>query len=263
MTRNIDCLLFYREVENTFSMSENQNEKVDQEVIPVEEINADSTTIDSDGEVILPPRRKKRRRAVYLDFKKVFEIFPELDTDVLCKLSEMVVISPSKVLKLVPNTSPAQLAEFLSVAEDSVSRRKIDRQEPPKVPKLAALENQGERISLLGDLKKLQVDTSVKAPKLACPTEEKSEFMDSLMKLIPPKDESNQCSSVQISEQFRSKILNSLEAAHPNNELGVEHFEQVYEKLRKDPMARSRLESIYAARAHKYWSCSFRSKILV
>ena len=188
----------------------------------------------------------------FCHFKKVFEIFPELDTDVLCKLSEMVVISPSKVLKLVPNTSPAQLAEFLSVAEDSVSRRKIDRQEPPKVPKLAALENQGERISLLGDLKKLQVDTSVKAPKLACPTEEKSEFMDSLMKLIPPKNGGKQGSSVDFSEQFQSKILNLLEAAHPNKELGVEHFEQIYEKLRRDPMARSRLESLYAAKAYKY-----------
>ena len=99
MTRNIDCLLFDREVENTFSMSENQNEKVDQDVIPVEEINMDSTTSDSDGEVILPPRRKKRRRVVFLDFKKVIEIFPELDTDVLCELSEMVEISQIKGAK--------------------------------------------------------------------------------------------------------------------------------------------------------------------
>ena len=46
---------------------------------------ADTST--SSDSFILPRRRgRKLERMTYLDFGKVFEVFPELDTDVLCKL---------------------------------------------------------------------------------------------------------------------------------------------------------------------------------
>ena len=65
--------------------------------------------------------------------------------------------------------------------------------------------------------------------------------------------------SIKFSEQFERKILNLLEAAKPKD-FDVEHFEHVYNKLLKDPMARSQLENLHAARAHKYGYAQFGSK---
>ena len=84
--------------------------------------------------------------------------------------------------------------------------------------------------------------------------------LEDLKKIIPPADGGSQFASIEFTEQFQSKILNLLEAAHPKKEFDTEHFEQVYEKLRKDPMARSKLGSLYAARAHKYGHAHFGSK---
>ena len=53
--------------------------------------------------------------------------------------------------------------------------------------------------------------------------------------------------------------MNLLEAAKPKD-FDLEHFEHVYNKLLKDPMARSQLENLHAARAHKYGYAQFGSK---
>ena len=42
----------------------------------------------------------------------------------MCKLAEMAVVKPSNVLKLVPEASTAQIAEFLRIAEEDNQRGK-------------------------------------------------------------------------------------------------------------------------------------------
>ena len=51
-------------------MDENQNEVEIAEGAPLEPVGTDSSTSDSDA-LILPRRRKKRRKVVYLNFTKV------------------------------------------------------------------------------------------------------------------------------------------------------------------------------------------------
>ena len=169
------------------------------------------------------------------------------------------MIRPSRVRKLVPEASAPQIAAFLRLAEGAVKKEGESRQKPAKLPRTLASEEEQEKISLLGDLKSLQGDGK-KTTEVDCPTNEKSEFFKNLKKIIPPADGGSQFASIEFTEQFQSKILNLLEAAHPKKEFDTEHFEQVYEKLRKDPMARSKLGSLYAARAHKYGHAHFGSK---
>ena len=117
-----------------------------------------------------------------------------------------------------------------------------------------------EWISLLGSLKELRVENPENTPKLECPTDPKSEFMEHLKKLIPPDNGGSDEESVNFTKQFQEKILNLLEAAKPNKDFDVEHFEHVYNKLLRDPLARAQLENIHAARAHKYGYAQFGSK---
>ena len=77
----------------------------------------DYSLSESEDSPILPPIRKKRRTIPYVDFSKVAQIFPEASTKVLCKLSEMPVLAPSKVLEIVPDATKEQIGEFLKVAE--------------------------------------------------------------------------------------------------------------------------------------------------
>ena len=58
---------------------------------------------------------------------------------------------------------------------------------------------------------------------------------------------------------LKQKILTLLEAAKPK-EYNVEHFEQIYNKLLNDPVARSQLENLHAARAYKYGYAQFGPK---
>ena len=114
-----------------------------------------------------------------------------------------------------------------------------------------------DKISLLG-----RVSVPKDKPAIGCPTDEKSSFMEELKKLVPPKDGGNKVTSVQFSEQFQEKILTLLEASSAPARFDAEHLEKVYQKLKKDPLARSRLESLHAARAHKYGHAHFGPKYL-
>ena len=178
----------------------------------------------------------------------------------LCKLAEMVEISPSKVLELVPEAAPSQIAKFLSIAEAAIEPKnnKVQRK-VPEVPRRSVTPGDQDAISLLGQLKQLPAEKPEKRPELASPTEERSEFMDALRKLVPPKDKGNESVEGQFSE-YQKKILSLLGASKTPTKSGVEHFEQVYEKLQTDPLARSRLENLHAARAHKYGHAHFGPK---
>ena len=91
------------------------------------------------------------------------------------------------------------------------------------------------------------------------PADKKSEFMSRLKKLIHAEEEGNGKNSVKFSDKFEATILNLLQAVQPK-EYNVEHFEHVFNKSRKDPVARSQLENLHAARAFKYGYAQFRPK---
>ena len=188
------------------------------------------------------------------------EIFPEQKTDVHCKLSELDNIRPSKVLELVPGASSAQIGDFLQLAESTVKMLEGVQHKSAEVREKKVISDKRDSISLLGDLKELRVKNPQDTPKLECPTDPKSEFMEHLKKLIRADNGGTEGESIKFSEQFQEKNLNLLEAAKPNKAFNVEHCEQVYTKLLKDPLARSQLENIHAARAHKYGHAQFGQK---
>ena len=120
----------------------------------------------------------------------------------------------------------------------------------------------GERdtLSLLGQLKKLPAMVPKATSVLESPTQEKSAFMEALKKLVPPEEGGSEKSTVHFSEKFQNKILNLLDTANSSSKFNFEHFEQVFKKVQTDPLARSRLENLHAARAHKYGHAHFGPK---
>ena len=90
-------------------------------------------------------------------------------------------------------------------------------------------------------------------------SEQKSEFMSRVKELFQANEEGNGKDSVKFSDKFESTILNLLEAVQPK-ENNVDHFEQIYNKLLNDPVARSQVENLHAARAFKYGYAQFGPK---
>ena len=191
------------------------------------------------------------------------DTFPEAETKVLCQLAEMTEISPSKVLEIVPGATAAQIAGFLRIAEAQIDEEKDrDRQVPPVDPSKGVASGYKDKIALLGQVENGPAADPKEGPALDCPTDEKSEFMKELKKLVPQKDGGSDLASVQFSEQFQKKILNLLEVSNSSASFDAEHFEQIFQKLQKDPLARTRLENLHAARAHKYGHAHFGPKSL-
>ena len=188
-------------------------------------------------------------------------MFPDLVNGTLCQLAELDDIRPSTVLDLVPQASRAQIGAFLQIAEDSIFKVKGGgRHKAHKAPRRDVSPVADKPISLFGDLKRSQKVKPGKEADLSCPTDEQSKFMRDLGKLIPQKNGGNVIPSIEFSEKFQEKILNLLEAANKNKDFDVAHFEEVYEKLCANPLARSRLENLHAARSHKYGHAHFGPK---
>ena len=199
-------------------------------------------------------KRKKRKRA-YLDFGEVTKVFPDVTTDVACQLADMSVIKPSNVLKQVPEATLAQIAAFLRIAEkDAESTTEVAAPERSLTPKL------GQGLSQLKQLKKMALAGMKKSRQLDSPTQEDSQFMERLKKLVPPMDGGNGSLSVDFSEKFQEKILSLLGSTNSSKEFNSEHCEKIFEKLVGDPLARSRIENLHAARAHKYGHAHFGPK---
>ena len=97
--------------QNKSSMNENQNEERNDRSRSAKRSGSNNDNSESDNEPIEPNRR--RQSMTSLNFAKVMGIFPELDTDVLCKLSKLSDKRPSKVLELIPGASALQIGAFL------------------------------------------------------------------------------------------------------------------------------------------------------
>ena len=92
-----------------------------------------------------------------------------------------------------------------------------------------------EPISLFEDLKGSNEVKPKNEADLACPTDEKSEFMKNLRKLVPQENGGNDISAVEFSEKFQKKILSLLETANHNKDFDVVHFEEVYKNCALTP----------------------------
>ena len=228
------------------------------EVEEVEALSEDGVSSQDNGSSedlpILQPKRKKRRKRAYVDFAGVAKVFPEVSPKVACQLSEMPVLKPSKVLELVPGAKLSQIAAFLKIAEEGYHNTDDVMPKRGDSPELAIGTSQ------LDWLKEKSAAEVKQARVLSSPTEENSEFMEQLRKIIPPKEGGTENSSVKFSEKFQEKILDLLGSANPSKEFNSEHFEKVYDKLIDDPLARSRIENLHAARAHKYGHAHFGAK---
>ena len=67
-------------------------------------------------------------------------------------------------------------------------------------------------------------------------------------------------SSMKFTVQFQEKLLSLLDSADPTQDSDAEICEKWFKKLRKDPLARSRLENVHSARGFKYGFAHFGSK---
>ena len=194
-----------------------------------------------------------------MNFGKVFEIFPGMNTEVLCQLSELSELLPSKARELVPEASAVQIAAFMNLAEDARQQRKKERRRASVSIERRVRPESREPVSPVEVEKESAADGRQVTPRAKLPSDQKSEFMRRLKKIIHAEEEGNGKDSVKSSDKFEATIINLLEAVQPK-EYNVDHFEQIYNKLLNDPVARSQLENLHAARAFKYGYAQFWPK---
>ena len=92
------------------------------------------------------------------------------------------------------------------------------------------------------------------------PTKLSGEFIKELQRLVTPKAEGPVKSTIEFSSEFQRKILELLGSATPGATADSQKCEMMFNKLRKDPVARSRLENIHSARAHRYGAAHLGAK---
>ena len=125
------------------------------------------------------------------------------------------------------------------------------RKKSSKAPRRSFTPEAHDDFSLLGQLKRLPVTVPEAAAELECPTKEKSAFMEALKKLSIKKMEVKK-NGITVFREIPRKNPESPGAANSSSKFNFEHLEVIYKKLQADPLARSRLENLLAARAHKY-----------
>ena len=234
-------------------MSEIKNEEEADETMSTDSSEHPLDGTD-DNAPIWPPRHKKRRRRAYLDFSKVAETFPNSSTDVVCQLAEMEVVKPSNVLQLVPEATTEQIASFLHIAEEGYGEKKEAAGHEHGFAQPDAIATQ------LAWLKEEALKSSKKPRDMDSPTVENSQVFKELQKLVPPADGGTGSVSVNFTQKFQEKIIGLLGSSSSPNNFNPEHFEYIYEKLLRDPLARAWIENLHAARAHKYGHAQFGAK---
>ena len=115
-----------------------------------------------------------------MNFGKIFEIFPGMDTEVLCKLSELSERLPSKVRELVPEASPVQIAAFMNLAEDARQQRMKERRRASVPHKRRVRPEWQQPVSpIVGD-EELAADGKQVAKEPHLISDQKTEFMSRL-----------------------------------------------------------------------------------
>ena len=84
------------------------------------------------------------------------------------------------------------------------------------------------------------------------------DFIKEQQRLVSPKAEGQLASPIKFTE-FQRKILDLI-CSSPGAAVDAHKCEIMVIKLRKDPVARSRLENIHSARAHRYGAAYFGPK---
>ena len=92
------------------------------------------------------------------------------------------------------------------------------------------------------------------------PTESNGEFIKDLSRALTKKAKGNSDCTVNFPSAFQEKLLDLIGSAAPGTNLDANKCEFMFNKLREDPVARSRLENIHSARAHRYGASHFGPK---
>ena len=92
------------------------------------------------------------------------------------------------------------------------------------------------------------------------PTDLNGDFLKELRRLVTGEDQGANNTSTSFPSEFQNALLNLVGSAASGNNSESIKYEFMFNKLRKDPVARSRLENIHAARAHRYGAAHFGPK---
>ena len=66
-------------------------------------------------------RRRKRRKISYLSPSLILKVFPDVPSDVLCQIAELDPLTPTDILKLVPDAKPSDIAKFFDLVNGRAS----------------------------------------------------------------------------------------------------------------------------------------------
>ena len=190
------------------------------------------------------------------------KLFPDENTDVLCKLAEMEDFTPSKVYSLVPSAKAKQISLFLELAEKAFVKDSGEMRAASgmaiKVDKAQSYSRQ--RTSGLTWPRKQLSSADGYSLDLRSQTEEKTNLLKTITSDVPPKRVDNNVTSIQFTNKIENKILELLSLGSSSAETEAEKIKKLFEKLKNDPLARSRLENLHAGRAFKYGNTHFGPK---
>ena len=121
-----------------------------------------------------------------MNFGKVFEIFPGASTEVLCQLAELRDLLPSKVKELGPEASALQIAAFMNLAEEARQQRKKEKRSSARSHERRARKLLEPVSSVEQEKveKKSEAEGGQGSQWQKVPSDQKSEFMSRLKKLI-------------------------------------------------------------------------------
>ena len=183
----------------------------------------------------------EKRPQAWLSFSKVQKVFPDIPPKTLCTLVELSDFSPSNVFAVVPQASSEQLSKFFDIVEESRSPQDKNR------PTVEDTKNEPAPKS----------DTT-KSEAVESPTGGYREILDEIKKSLPNKSEQNL--NFSFSNDFENKLLRVLGASNPSTVPDADFYKLTYDRLRQNPLDRSPLENVHAARAHRYGMAHFGPK---
>ena len=117
------------------------------------------TEDECDNRSIWDRARSKRRRTELLSLSKVSKIFPDLETKLLCQLSEMVDCTPLEIKELILEATTKQLCAFFDLIEAKAAHKSDSRREQSGLKSGKAKSN-----SLLDQLRHLDEQRVINRP---------------------------------------------------------------------------------------------------